>query len=157
MASGVMPAKVVHSVPAASRAVGPTGSGLPATFSPPGPAAVSDHSGVPAAGAARSSRAVWPGVRVHNLFKRLHGPLGVEGVTEEVKTQDLALVRLMGQRLRGRQALARLKDVRAIMRRFPLSGRSSGTVRGVWASWTASGTTPGQEAGGRCAVVRPSA
>ena len=29
MASGVMPAKVVHSVPAASRAVGPTGSGLP--------------------------------------------------------------------------------------------------------------------------------
>jgi hypothetical protein len=57
---------------------------------------------------------------VHNLLKRLHGPLGVEGVTGEVKTQDLPLVGLMGQRLRGRQALARLENVRAIMRQFPL-------------------------------------
>ena len=60
------------------------------------------------------------GIRVHDLLKRLHGPLGVEGVTGEVKTQDLPLVRLIRQRLRGRQALARLENVRAIMRRFPL-------------------------------------
>ena len=60
------------------------------------------------------------GIFLPDFLKRLHRPLGVEGVPGEIKPQDLPLVGLLGQRLRGRHALAWLENVRAIMRRLPL-------------------------------------
>jgi hypothetical protein len=99
-----------------------------------------------------------------NLFKGLHGPLSVERVTKEVKAQDLPLVGLIGQRLRGRQALAGLEDIRAIMRRWPLlrplrrdRARRLGLLDGVRHHPRARGGRTlcrGETKGGACGLIQ---